>query len=737
MSMQPLIVANQLDPTLRIPTGGTSGFVLSTNGSGTYTWVSNISGSTTLAGLSDVNIPSPNNGDVLTYNSSTSKWINSVISGTGTVTSVALTVPSILSISGSPITTNGTIIVSLATQTAATIFAGPLTGSAAIPTFRALASTDIPALAYISSLSNTNILGGTGITTSGTLTSAGGSLTITNSGVTSITVGSGLSTSGASGALTLANTGVTALAGTANQITASASTGSVTLSLPVSIVTPGSLQIGTFLQVSATNTITAAGTNQGTATALTADYNVVTTVGAGQGVVLPTAASGKTTTIVNVGANALQIYPASGASIDSLGTNIAMSLPVNQVYCVRAISSTQWYTILPVFSAGTAMSVSRVNGIITYTNTGVTSLIAGTGISVSSAAGAVTITNTTDGTVTSISVADNSTTPIYSIGGSPITISGTIGFTLNTQTKNLVFAGPTTGSAAQPTFRTLTTGDLPAFTTNSFLYSGTAGVLTATSAPTNGQLLIGSTSAAPVVAALTSAQGIGITNGAGSITIGTIGDWFDWGDGGSGSNISSGSSNVSGVSSIAGTASQITASNSAGAVTLSFSLPAKAIIVPSSGINTAETYISANTFVIPASTMAVGDVYMIYGFGTCTSTAANLSTFTPRCGTAGTTADTALSTVTCTAASSGTTIAFYFEITITVQAIGTLGSLFTSGMITNTGITGISSSSTPVVVIGGTTTINTTNTNILGISYKTAASTTTSTFQQVVIRKVM
>jgi hypothetical protein len=60
-------------------------------------------------------------------------------------------------------------------------------------------------------------------------------------------------------------------------------------------------------------------------------------------------------------------------------------------------------------------------------------------------------------------------------------------------------------------------------TANSFLYSGTAGLLTTTAAPTNGQLLIGSTGVAPVAAALTAGTGISITNGAGSITVGNTG----------------------------------------------------------------------------------------------------------------------------------------------------------------------------------------------------------------------
>ncbi len=64
--------------------------------------------------------------------------------GTGSVTSVALTMPAIFSVGGSPITTSGTLAVTLATETANTVFAGPTSGGAAAPTFRALVASDIP-----------------------------------------------------------------------------------------------------------------------------------------------------------------------------------------------------------------------------------------------------------------------------------------------------------------------------------------------------------------------------------------------------------------------------------------------------------------------------------------------------------------------------------------------------------------------------------------------------------------
>lgn len=64
----------------------------------------------------------------------------------GTVTSVAVTVPSIFTATGSPITEAGTIAISLATQAANLVFAGPGTGADAAPTFRALVAADVPAL---------------------------------------------------------------------------------------------------------------------------------------------------------------------------------------------------------------------------------------------------------------------------------------------------------------------------------------------------------------------------------------------------------------------------------------------------------------------------------------------------------------------------------------------------------------------------------------------------------------
>ena len=64
--------------------------------------------------------------------------------GSGTVTSVGLSLPPFITVTGSPVSTSGTLTGTLATQTANTHFAGPTSGSAAAPTFRPLVPADLP-----------------------------------------------------------------------------------------------------------------------------------------------------------------------------------------------------------------------------------------------------------------------------------------------------------------------------------------------------------------------------------------------------------------------------------------------------------------------------------------------------------------------------------------------------------------------------------------------------------------
>lgn len=104
--------------------------------------------------------------------------------GSGTVTSVALALPSsVFTVSGSPVNVMGTLTGAFNNQNANTVFAGPATGAAAAPAFRALVAADIPSLPYgtgtVTSVGMTGdnvifntVVGGSPFTGSGTLVPA-------------------------------------------------------------------------------------------------------------------------------------------------------------------------------------------------------------------------------------------------------------------------------------------------------------------------------------------------------------------------------------------------------------------------------------------------------------------------------------------------------------------------------------------------------------------------------------
>ncbi len=69
----------------------------------------------------------------------------SALTNGGTVTSVSLAMPPIFSVSGSPVTSNGTLTVSLGSQPANLVWAGPTSGGSSPPTFRSLVAADFAA----------------------------------------------------------------------------------------------------------------------------------------------------------------------------------------------------------------------------------------------------------------------------------------------------------------------------------------------------------------------------------------------------------------------------------------------------------------------------------------------------------------------------------------------------------------------------------------------------------------
>jgi hypothetical protein len=194
------------------------------------------------------------NGQVLTSNGTTLSWQTPSAPGTGTVTSVAATVPSFLSITGSPITTSGTLAIGLS-GTALPVLNGGTgvttstgTGSNVLsnaPTFTG--ATINSGLTLGTALTTAN--GGTGLTTVGTngqvLTSNGTTLSWQSKGtVTSVsaTVPSFLSITGSP--ITTSGTLAIGLSGTALPIV-NGGTGSTTATGTGAVVLQDAATMGT------------------------------------------------------------------------------------------------------------------------------------------------------------------------------------------------------------------------------------------------------------------------------------------------------------------------------------------------------------------------------------------------------------------------------------------------------------------------------------------------------------
>lgn len=120
----------------------------------------------------------PSSGQVLEFNGT--NIVGATLSGTGAATSIGLTAPSVFSVSGSPVTGSGTLALGFVNEGANLVFAGPSSGTAVAPVFRALTAADIPALNYQAPLSSYNAPSNeflTGFTAPGAFTAAQPSFT--------------------------------------------------------------------------------------------------------------------------------------------------------------------------------------------------------------------------------------------------------------------------------------------------------------------------------------------------------------------------------------------------------------------------------------------------------------------------------------------------------------------------------------------------------------------------------
>jgi hypothetical protein len=151
-------------------------------------------GQTTANGAFNALVPSQtgNTGKYLTTNGTDTSWATNPL---GTVTSVAATAGTGIAVTGSPITTSGTLNI---TNTAPdqTVVLNSGTGISTSGTYPNFTVTNTAPDQTVS------IASGTGISASGTYPA----FTVTNTGVTSAVAGTGISVSGSTGAVTVTNT---------------------------------------------------------------------------------------------------------------------------------------------------------------------------------------------------------------------------------------------------------------------------------------------------------------------------------------------------------------------------------------------------------------------------------------------------------------------------------------------------------------------------------------------------
>jgi hypothetical protein len=171
---------------------------------------------------------------------------------------------------------------------------------------------------------------------------------------------------------------------------------------------------------------------------------------------------------------------------------------------------------------GIGVNANAASGVVSFTNTGVSSIIAGTNIVISSANGAVTISstggNSGGGTVTSIGITPVSTTRLVTTN-SPIVSSGTIGI-------DLAASGVTPGTYSNPNVTidaygritnaasVTTTGTV----TSVGLISGFGIQINGGPITSNGNIIVTNTG----VTKLTAGSGIAISSSNGNVTISTI-----------------------------------------------------------------------------------------------------------------------------------------------------------------------------------------------------------------------
>jgi hypothetical protein len=453
----------------------------------------------------------------VTFFAANNTWLTMSSTGnTGSVTSVGLTLPSIFSVTGSPITSTGTLAATLNAQTANTVFAAP-SGVAGTPVFRTLTLADLPTTTHTLTAASSAIssvvngvtatltpLAGTiaqnlGFSSTGALVTqapatvgagsitGGASLTSTTSGVT-ITGTNNLLTAGAINIQT-ATTALPGLLSAADYTTFNSKVGSIGAVGSVPNANSGTITAGVL------NLQPASSTLPGVVNATTQEFggnktfiNLVKTGATGvPGYGLEVVGSGgawttsswpKTAKFGTDGGAAAILFPFNattqfgfGSTTDGIlrliRSNATTNLgSVNYDLQVNTIGNFGFNTagsLTATEKVSIASGTAGLSGLKLINLPNTSTAVAGNGkvLSTDSAGNVIFVTDASSGgTVTSVALSAPS---IFTVSGSPVTTTGTLGLTLVSQAANTFFAAPS-GVAGAPTFRTLTAADLPATT---------------------------------------------------------------------------------------------------------------------------------------------------------------------------------------------------------------------------------------------------------------------------------
>jgi len=384
--------------------------------------------------------------------------------GSGTVTSVGMSMPAIFTVTNSPVTTNGTLTATLANQSSHVVLASPADGSAGTPTFRTLFGADISDFASKVDVSSKGQANG--------VVPLDGSSKISATYLPSSVTGA-VTYKGTYDASTGTNPTLPSVVGSQGYYYVVTVAGNIPMTLNTGdwVISNGS----TWDRVANGGTVSSVFTRTGAIVAANGDY-----------------------TTDQVTATATNKYY-SDALVSANATVVAKEDKSNKVNVIAADGTYTKYPTVDAIKSYVDAKVPAVGG-----NGQVLTVVSGNPTWQTPAAGA--------GTVTSVGLA---LPAMFTVTNSPVTGTGILTGALTTQNQATFLAGPAAGNGV-PAFRTIVATDVPTLnqsTTGTAASATTAGTVTTAAQPaiTSVGTLTGLTVTATINGSITGTAGSATT----------------------------------------------------------------------------------------------------------------------------------------------------------------------------------------------------------------------------------